>query len=195
MSGLAPALLRVVSLACAASLFACERHEPPPELMPIAPFALIDQRGEPFGTEQLRGKVWIADVIFTSCPGVCPTLTSQMANLSRRLPARDDLRFVSVTVDPEVDTPERLREYAARFGADPARWSFLTGEREAVHHAIERSLRLPVGDREPAGEGYDILHASRFLLVDQRGVLRGTYSTDAEGLGELERDARMLLDP
>ncbi|MCZ7677247.1 MAG: SCO family protein [Sandaracinaceae bacterium] len=99
-------------------------EEPLPELLPIGEFALVDQDGEDVTNADLRGKVWIVDFVFTSCPDVCPVLTTQMANLHRRIDA-GDVRFVSVSVDPAEDTPERLREYAARFGADTSRWSFL----------------------------------------------------------------------
>lgn len=169
-------------------------EEPLPELLPIGEFALVDQDGEDVTNADLRGKVWIVDFVFTSCPDVCPVLTTQMANLHRRIDA-GDVRFVSVSVDPAEDTPERLREYAARFGADTSRWSFLTTrDPDSMRGIIERAFRQPVGPRSEMADGrYDILHAGRFMLVDRRGVLRGLYETNAEGLERLERDARRLL--
>lgn len=168
------------------------REEPLPEMLPIGEFALVDQDGDPVTNADLRGKVWVVDFIFTSCPDVCPVLTSQMANLHRRIDG-DDVRFVSVSVDPQHDTPERLREYAARFRADTARWSFLTGEPEGMRLTIERAFRQPVGERTELGDRYDILHAGRFMLVDRRGMLRGLYETDGEGLARLERDVERLV--
>ncbi len=167
-------------------------EEPLPEMMPVGAFVLADQDGHAFGTEQLRGKVWIADFIFTSCPDVCPLLSSQMSNLTHHIDA-PDVRFVSITVDPATDTPERLREYAQRFHADTDRWRFLTGEPDEVRAVIERHFRLPVGEREGRDDGrYDIMHGSRFVLVDRQGVVRGLYETDGDGLERLERDVGRL---
>jgi protein SCO1 len=160
--------------------------------MPIAPFTLVDQNEHPFGTDQLRGKVWIADVFFTSCPDICPVQTSQMANLQRHLP--HDIWMVSVSVDPEVDTPERMRDYASRYHADLSRWSFLTGERDAVIGATTTSLRLGMGDRSAGETGYSIGHSSRFLLIDRNLKLRGIYETNGDGMTALESDARWLLE-
>lgn len=167
--------------------------EPLPEMMPIGEFSLTAQDGRTIGSAELRGEVYVADFIFTSCPDVCPVLSTQMANLHRRIDA-PDVRFVSITVDPERDTPEVLREYAARYRADE-RWFFLSGEPSEVRRTIERAFRLPVGDREAMADGrYDILHGSRFVLVDRRGILRGLYETDGDGLARLERDVERLLE-
>lgn len=161
-------------------------------MLPIGAFSLTAQDGREIGSEELRGKVYVADFIFTSCPDICPVLSMQMANLHRRV-SEPGVRFVSITVDPERDTPEVLKKYAERYRAD-ARWHFLTGEPEAVRSTIERAFRSPIGEREEmAGGRYDIMHGSRFVLVDKRGILRGLYETDADGLDRLERDIRRLL--
>ena len=119
-----------------------------------------------------------------------------MANLTRRI---DDptVRFVSITVDPAVDTPEVLRAYGERYGADTARWTFLTGRPDDVQRVVLRSFRSPMGERMEGAQGqYDILHTARFFLVDKRGTLRGLYETDREGLERLERDAaRLVAEP
>ena len=170
-----------------------DREAPLPEMVTISEFTLTSQDGEDFGTAQLRGKVWIADMIFTSCPDVCPVLTSQMANLHRHLD-RADLRFVSITVDPTVDTPAVLREYATRYRADTARWTFLTGDADEVHDVIERRFMLPVEDPYERSDGARaVLHTPRFILVDRHLRMRGLYETDSEGLERLEHDADRLL--
>ncbi len=182
------------ALGCA-SLAGCgeESEAPLPEMVPISDFTLTDQSGEDFGTAQLRGKVWIADLIFTSCPSICPVMSSQMANLHRRLD-EPDVRFVSISVDPAVDTPEVLHAYAERYGADTSRWTFLTGTVEDVNRVVHLSFRLPMGERMDRDDGtYDILHTGRFLLIDRRGTMRGLYETDRAGLERLEHDARRLL--
>jgi protein SCO1/2 len=186
-----PLLLALVALEAAV---ACgDREAPLPEMITIADFALTDQDGEAFGTEQLRGKVWIADMIFTSCPDVCPVLSSQMANLHRHID-RPEVRFVSISVDPRVDTPEVLRTYAGRYRADTTRWSFLTGEPELVHDVIERRLMLPVEEPYERSDGTrNVLHSPRFILVDRDLKMRGLYETDREGLDRLEHDVERLL--
>lgn len=188
----APVLLALLALAWGGS--GCGDHEPPlPEMVTIADFSLTDQGGEAFGTEQLRGDVWVADMIFTSCPDVCPVLSSQMANLHRHLD-RPGLRFVSISVDPRVDTPEVLRTYAARYRADTTRWSFLTGDPDLVHDVIERRFMLPVEEPYERSDGARaVLHSPRFILVDRHLKMRGLYETDREGLDRLEHDVDRLL--
>lgn len=182
--------------ACLALLLltTCGEDEPAiPEMMPISDFTLVDQNGDEFASRELRGKVWIADLIFTSCPSICPLMSTKMANLSRRV-TQDDVRFVSISVDPEVDTPEVMRRYASRYGADLDRWIFLTGSVDDVRRVIGRSFRLPMGDRFETDDGTrDILHTGRFLLIDRRGTLRGLYDTDLAGMEQLERDIERLL--
>lgn len=163
--------------------------------MPISPFELTDQDGRPFGSEQLRGKVWVASFAFTSCVSICPMLTSQVANLQRRLePLGDRVHFVTITVDPETDTPARLREHAERHHADLSRWSFLTGSPDQVRATLQRVFFVAVGDRREVEGGYDILHTGQLMLVDRHGQMRGLYPTDAESLARLERDVARLLD-
>ncbi len=159
-------------------------------MMPIGEFALVDQNGQRFGSAQLRGKVYVADFIFTSCPDICPVLSTQMSNLQRRVDS-PDVRFVSITVDPEHDTPEVLRQYAARFRADHARWKFLTGEPDEVHRVVLENFRHPIGERD---ERNRILHGMRFLLVDRRGTMRGLYENNGEELERLTRDVTRVLE-
>ena len=185
------ALVVVVGLA----LFGCGEHEDPlPELVPVSEFELLDQDGEEFNSRELRDKVWVVDLIFTSCPEICPLMSTTMANLHRRVD-RPDVRFVSITVDPAGDTPEVLHAYAERYGADPGRWTFLTGSVEDVNRVVLRSFRLPLGDRMERDDGeYDILHTGRFLLIDRHSTMRGMYATDREGIEQIERDIARLLE-
>ena len=165
-----------------------------PIFAPVADFELTDQDGAPFGTASLRGKVWIVGFAFTECTTVCPMLTSQMANLERRLARHgDDVHLVTITVDPENDTPARLRAYAERHHADLGRWSFLTGAPAQVRDTITRAFLVHVGPRQAVQGGVDILHTARLSLVDREGRLRGTYATDADGLTSLERDVGALV--
>lgn len=178
------------AIVLASALGACgSRSTPPPRLLQIEAFALIDQHGEAFSSDRLQGHIWVANFIFTHCPDVCPLLTSQMANLHRAMAQVEGLRFVSISVDPERDTPARLLEYARTYRADLSRWSFLTGSVEAIHHTVRRSFRLPL---EPTAEASPILHSQRFVLVDRQGVVRGFYEGDGASRDSLVTAIRAL---
>lgn len=164
---------------------------------PLPGFSLLDQQGQVVTSLDLRGQVLLIDFIFTRCPDVCPLLSSKAAWLQRNLPDRPlggvPLRIVSLTVDPAHDRPEVLAAYAARYQADPTRWSFLTGEEEQVRLVLADLQQ--VADRiEPTVEGAApaIAHSERFLLVDATGSVRGFYSSDEEGMLALRRDALRL---
>jgi len=162
-----------------------------PEILVVSDFELTDHRGERFASHELTGGVTVVSFVFTSCRDVCPLITNQVANLHRRV---DDpnARFLSISVDPEVDTPARLAEYGERYGADD-RWTFLTGERAAVEGVVTRIFRVSMGERNDFAGGYDIAHTEQLLLVDSRRTLRGAYDTDRAGMERLERDLERLL--
>lgn len=168
----------------------CGDDAPIPVLAPVPEFRLVDQGGEPFGLAELRGKVWVASFVFTTCPTVCPLLTTKMGNLQRRLEGREGLHFVSFTVDPERDTPDVLTRYAERHGADLRTWTFLTGETDAVRRAVVDGMRVAMGERQADG---DILHGTHFVLVDAEGRIRGYYRSEREGMDALARDIERLL--
>lgn len=179
--------LRVCLAAC---LAACGGGSAPIEdYGAVSEWALTDQDGRPFGSTQLRGKPYVVTFVFTSCPGVCPTITSTVRNLQTRLRERElDARLVTITVDPDHDTPEVLKAYARRYAADHASWTFVTGEREAIHRLIVREFKQALGDREPTGADpsvYDIMHSMKLVLVDGRGHIRGFYDMDADSLARL----------
>jgi protein SCO1/2 len=172
-----------------------------PVLLALPSFQLTEQRGRPFGSAELAGRVWIANFIFTSCRTICPRLTAQMARIQERLrPHGDAVHLVSVSVDPRADTPPILAAYARRHGADDDRWSFLTGSQEAVERLVRNGFHQtmdPMTAREQGPEGekdlLDIAHASSFVLVDRRGRIRGHYDSDGPGLLQIIHDAAELL--
>ena len=165
----------------------------------VPDFSLIDSSGRPFSQAQLAGTVWVADFIYTHCPGVCPLLTAQMAKLQGALvdEGAQRVRLVSFTVDPTNDTPEVLREYGKRFGAQPERWFFLTGERAALYSLIAEGFHLAVAERPESenrdGEGL-ITHSDRFVLVDRRLQIRGYYhGNEQESVQKLRQDIDLLI--
>jgi len=179
--------------------YGIESHEGDlPLLGKVPPFSLIGSDGAPLSQASLAGSIWVADFIFTRCPGICPVLSGQMAKLQDAL-ARSGgaaVRLVSFSVDPTNDTPEVLREYADRFRADRQRWLFVTGERQSLHTLIGQGFHLAVAERPEAentdGEGL-ITHSDRFVLIDPDLQIRGYYhGTEAESVQQLLRDIGTL---
>ena len=151
-------------------------------------FSLTNQRGATFALSDLHDKVWVADFIFTSCGTICPPMTIEMARLQDEF-AAEDLHFVSFSVDPERDTPEVLFRYADYYGADDNRWAFLTGQKEAIYQLAHEGFNLAAGHR-----GSEILHSTRFVLVDQNQQLRGYYDSRSKAhLQQLRQDIQTLL--
>lgn len=157
-----------------------------PVLFPAPAFQLTNQDAQQVTNEDLRGKTWVVDFIFTRCPGPCPIMTSKMVALSKAVTS-PDLRFVSISVDPAFDTPAVLKQYAEARGATDPRFIFLTGERRVIYPLAERGFKLVA---QPAGARAPILHDERFLLVDGGGNVRGVYhSTDEASMAKLAVDA------
>jgi len=177
------------------ALAGCNRGaEAPPVFGTVPEFQLIERSGRTVNRDELRGKNWVADFFFTRCRGVCPLLTARLAELQERIGLENasDVRFVSFTVDPAADTPEVLAAYAARFGASPSHWLFLTGDRTALFQLIEKGFRLAVAERsQPSSEDPNdrLTHSDRLVLVDGQFRIRGFYrATDSEAIERLVRD-------
>jgi protein SCO1/2 len=154
-------------------------------------FQLTNQNSQPFGSTQLAGKIWIADFIFTSCPGPGPMVSSRMSELQRPL-EKTDVHLVSFSVDPEKDTPEVLRGYADKLKAQPARWDFLTGSKSIIYDLSKNGFKLAVSDG--SGEAGVPVHSTRMVLVDRHGKIRGYYeATAADAVTKLLADTSHLL--
>ncbi len=158
-----------------------------PVLTQLPDFQLIERNGQKLGLADLRGKVWIADFIFTRCPGPCPRMSSRMTSLQRDLSGNEGFRLVSITVDPDFDTQNVLAKYAAQYQAEEGRWFFLTGDKTAIHHLAKSGFLV-------GGVDDVTLHTTRFVLIDRQGRVRGYYSSsDEDELQKLRNDARALL--
>lgn len=156
------------------------------ELYPIAEFQFTDSTNADFGLDDLHDTTWVADFIFTTCDSICPTLSANMATLHKQFADMPDVQFVSITVDPETDTPEVLAEYAGRFSADPARWHFLTGPLEDIHTLAAESFKVGSVDNP-------VFHSNKFILVDNKGYVRGYYTgTDPDDVQRLATDIEAL---
>jgi len=162
----------------------------------VPDFSLMERSGKPFGLVDLHDKIWIANFIYTNCKDTCPLQSAEMAGLQNDLADKADIKLVSISVDPERDTPQALSRYAERFKADPDRWLFLTGEKREIYRLAQEGFRLSAVPASNAGQENDasILHSARFVLVDGKAQIRGYYqSTDAEAMKRLRRDLKKLL--
>lgn len=180
-------------------------------------FALIERSGTPLTKEHLLGKVWVANFIFTRCAAECPVLSNRMAQLQEVFAAAADVRLVSISVDPEYDTPAVLAQYAQRFHAHSQRWLFLTGDKAAVHRLVRDGFYL--GLQDPRHSGFRkllhvgptvafahddvptqpevaplLVHSGRFVLVDRQGQIRSYCdSNDELAWRRLPSDVKFLL--
>lgn len=146
-----------------------------PVIRAVPEFSLTDQNGQTVTNADLRSKVWIADFIFTRCAGPCPLMTARMLEMQKALVKTPDVKLVSVTVDPEYDTPEVLKAYAEANFADPNRWKFLTGDKAVIEKLVTEGFMQHLAE-----ENGEPVHGTMFLIVDGNGMVRS---------------ARMLEDP
>lgn len=181
------ALLLLPVVGVVATLFRAEPKRP--SYQDVTDFTLIEASGKTVKLADMRGKVWVASFIFTSCAGSCPIMTHHLAKAQADLPVRDDFKLVSVSVDPERDTPAVLTQYAAKNGADRSRWLFLTGDKAQIHRLSRQTFKLAVDD-----SGTTVDHSSKFVLVDRNGVIRGYYSgLELDSVKQLVRDVTRVL--
>ncbi len=150
----------------------------------LAATGLVDQDNQPMAAESLKGRVWLVNFFFTSCTGPCPLMTSKMAVVMQKFP---NLHALSITSDPETDTPEVMKAYAAQFNADLSRWHFARGDDDKVQNFAVKVLKLPLGE-EPDS------HSARIALIDGHGSLVGWYdSQDRDGINRLSADIAASL--
>ncbi|MBI2893238.1 MAG: SCO family protein [Deltaproteobacteria bacterium] len=180
---------------------AIRREAPPPlpVLGQLAAFTLRDQHGEPFGSRQLQGKVWVADFVFTRCPTICPALTATMGKIQHRSRnLADAFHLVTFSVDPDHDTPSKLAELASRHRVG-RRWTFLTGSFADVQRTVVSGLKIGMG-RDEAGaidrsDFASVFHGTHLVLVDRRLRIRGYYgSTEPSAVDRLMSDVGLVVN-
>lgn len=162
--------------------------EPLPEMGRLPAFELQDHTGSPLGGAWFDGHVTVVEFMFTSCPDICPALTTRMSEIQAHYAGQDRVRLLSISVDPKVDTPPVLAEYAARFGADATRWRFVTGDADAVKAVVVDGFKTIM---EPGDAPGKILHGTRFTVVDGEGDIRAF--PDPKLPGEVEAAVDRLL--
>ncbi len=164
-----------------------------PPVKEVPGFALQDQQGELVTRETFIGEPWVANFIFTRCPGPCGLLSEQMQKLQGMLPA--EVKLASFTVDPEFDTPLVLDDYAEANGAEAGRWFFLTGDQQIMKHLIVKGFQVAVGKNDEAiAETQGLfVHSTHLVLVDEKGMIRRYYEgTEPASLDQLQRDLEWL---
>lgn len=165
-------------------LASAEKEYLPPG--PIPQFTLVESHGRTITREDLKGKVWVASLMFTSCGNSCPILSANMSKLDRALGPRDDVRLVSITVTPEYDQPPVLRAYADKFHASD-KWLFLTGQRSEIVHLANSGFWLSAGS-----EG-TVTHSDKFVLLDREGNVRGFFDgMTSEGIEKTQQAVDQL---
>ncbi len=168
--------------------------ERPGDFGTVPDFSLVERSKRTINLQDLRGKIWIANFIFTACKETCPTQSAALAGLQSDLDLKGKIKLVSITVDPKRDTPEVLTQYASRLGAHPDQWFFLTGKQEEIYRLAQQGFRLgaaqvPDGNNNPA-----YFHSSRLVLVDGETKIRGYYeSNDPQALHKLTHDIKLIL--
>jgi protein SCO1/2 len=177
-----------LALFAAVLMAGCSSRGSLPSYGVVPDFTLTDASGQVFDSRtQLDGKVWLASFIFTTCNGPCPRMSTEFRKIRQASSDLDDFRLVSFTIDPARDTPEVLAKYAKAFGADPARWTFLTGDVSQLNKLSWDTFHLGKVDAS-------LEHSTRFVLIDRKSRIRGYYdSRDTEGMPGLLSDVKQLL--
>ncbi|RBP05549.1 SCO family protein [Rossellomorea aquimaris] len=142
----------------------------------VRDFTYTNQNNQEVGLDDLKGEIWIADFIFTSCETVCPPMTFNLTKIQKQLKDEgiDDINFVSFSVDPEVDTPDKLKEYISEYEADTKQWDLLTGyQQEEIISLAEESFKVLVRD-DPSSD--QVIHGTSFYLVNKEGKVVKNYS-------------------
>lgn len=172
----------------------------PPELpvyYQVPRFSLQNEFGKPFGSQNLKGKVYMATFMFTSCPTTCLGLMKKVQIIQKKVRGLGTkVGILSLTVDPANDTPKTLYKYSRKLKANPRVWSFLTGEQEQIESLLVKGFKVPMGSKieDTHTEIFDIVHSNKIVLVDQLGRIRGYYSTDAHDMNKLMIDVGLLVN-
>jgi protein SCO1 len=156
-------------------------------------YHLTDQDGNPFSQDHLNGKIYVADFFFTRCGGICPKMTKQLTRVQERFKDVSELRLVSITVDPENDTPAVLKQYSRQYKAVPGFWYFLTGEDSYIYKLAKIDFMLNAMENNTL-EQEDFVHSEKLVLIDTERHIRGYYNgTDPAEVDRLMVEIDILL--
>lgn len=176
---------------------------PLPVYSQVPEFTLTNEFNKPFGSKDLKGKFYIANFMFTSCPSTCPALMEKMDVIQKRIRGVGaKAALVSFSVDPTNDTPEVLFKYARKRNSNPFIWNFLTGSKVDLQKIVIDGFKVPMGNKEAVEKKLDekiitlmdIVHSEKVVLIDDKGQIRGYYSTDKVSLDRLMIDMGLLVN-
>ena len=185
-------LLLILAI-CASLSFSCRQTSPLPALYAVPNARLINEEGRDVFLASLRGNVAVYDFIFTNCAGTCPIMGQRMKAVAGKFPSGEPIRFVSISIDPTRDTPEKMKRYGAALRGNEQRWLFLTGKRDEVIRLSVEGFKLAAGGGNDP-EADPMLHSAKFVLADAGGTIRGYYDgTAQESVERLVADARSLM--
>lgn len=157
-------------------------------------FAFPESNGGNFSSGALKGKVWVADFIFTHCAGTCPILSSNLSKLQDEWRGNPDFNLVSFTVDPKNDTVDTLRQYAEQHHAQKDQWFFLTGVKKDLYRTAHEGFKVTVIEDPQGIPGFEFVHTTRVFLVDANGMIRGFYDgSDEMDVQKLAQDVKYLM--
>jgi len=157
----------------------------------IPPFKFVNQYGDSTGSQNLAGKIYVADFFFTSCPSICPIMQRNMLAVYNAFKDTPDVKIISFTIDPKYDTPPVLKNYAEKLGVTGNSWLFLQGNRDTVYRIAEKNFLVAVSKDSTAAGGY--VHQGWFVLVDKQKRVRGSYDgTDPKQVAQLIDDIKTL---
>ncbi|MDX5338544.1 MAG: SCO family protein [Cyclobacteriaceae bacterium] len=158
----------------------------------IPEFSFTNQEGKRIGRQEMEGKITIVDFFFTSCPSICPIMSKEMERVNDMFREEGQVQIMSISIDPEYDTPEILKEYAERHNAIPGKWHFLSGPKEETYQLAKCGFVIPTVDGN--GVPDDFVHSDKFILIDSQGRIRGYYSgTNREQVDLLILETKVLL--
>lgn len=160
----------------------------------IPSFSYLNQDSTVTTSKSMKGKIWVADFFFTTCPTICPTMTTQMKRLQAMTKdLANDVQFISFSINPKYDQPSILRRYIKHHGITAKNWQFLTGDEAETHELGINSFLVHVTSSDDEADG-GYAHSPAFTLVDKEGIVRGVYiGTDTKDVNRLEKDIRKLL--
>lgn len=190
-------LMGLLCIACLLALVELQRRQPPmPFYGTVADFTLTNEDGAVTTLADLTNHVWVADIIFTRCAGPCPRMTAQMKTVQDRLPKNTNVRLVTLTTDPDYDSPTILKRYGERFGADFSRWIFLTGTKAQIAGLAGNSLKLgstPIAAAARKDPVDLFIHTTIMVLIDKHARMRGIYQTGGQDIDWVNTTRPALL--
>lgn len=163
----------------------------------VGHFSFVNQNGKTITSDEVKGKIHIAEYFFTTCKSICPVMNKQMQRVNRTFKNNDDIKILSFTVDPKVDTVAQIKWYADRHGATNDNWHFLTGDKMELYNLARTSYFVlkPAEAQNLGDAGSDFIHTNNFVLVDRQSRIRGYYDgTSEEEVNKLIHDIKLLLE-